>query len=162
MKKLILSSVFVLSLCTVLVAQEKKTVTNTPAAAAQSSNADIKFEKTTYDYGTIKWDSNGDCEFKFTNTGTEPLVLSACQGSCQCTVPTCPKEPILPGKSGTIKVHYNTKNQGPINKQVTITSNAKSGTQVLKIVGTVEAKPVDEPFPTEKKANNGIPLEKGN
>jgi len=78
-------------------------------------------------------------------------------------VPTCPKEPILPGKTGVIKVHYDTKRAGAINKQVTVTSNAKSGQQILKIVGTVEPQPIEEPFPTEKKTgNNGIPYEKGN
>lgn len=140
----------------------KENAANNPVVANPSSNADIKFEKTTHDFGTVKWAGNGDCEFKFTNTGKEPLILSNCQGSCGCTVPTCPKEPILPGKTGSIKVHYDTKRPGPINKQVTVQSNAKSGQQILKITGTVEQQPVEEPFPTEKKVTEGTPIEKNN
>lgn len=180
MKKIILASALVFGLCMSLSAQVKKeipaktpptiagTATTTPTATtatttpAPTSNADLKMEKTTHDFGNVKWGGNGDCEFKFTNTGKDPLVLSVCQGSCGCTVPTCPKEPILPGKSGVIKVHYDTKRPGPISKQVTVTSNSKSGQVVLKIVGTVEPQPVEEPFPTEKKPTVGSPLEKGN
>jgi hypothetical protein len=132
---------------------------NNPIVSS-TSTADIKFDKMTHDFGNVKWSGNGDCEFKFTNTGKEPLILSNCQGSCGCTVPTCPKEPILPGKTGVIKVHYDTKRSGPINKQVTVQSNAKSGQQILKITGTVEPQPVEEPFPTEKKNNGGTPIEK--
>jgi hypothetical protein len=127
--------------------------------AAQTSNADIKFEKTTHDYGTIKQNANGDCEFAFTNTGKDPLIITNCAGSCGCTVPACPKEPILPGKTGTIKVHYDTKRVGPISKSVTVNSNAKSGTIVLQIKGTVEAIPAEETFPSQK-ANSGAPFEK--
>lgn len=172
MKKSVLASALVFGLCFIASAQDKKgkneVGTTTPATTATTtannnapaaSNADIKFEKTTHDFGTVKWGGNGDCEFKFTNTGKEPLILNVCQGSCGCTVPTCPKEPILPGKTGVIKVHYDTKRPGPINKQVTVTSNAKSGQQIIKIIGTVEPQPVEEPFPTEKKGNGAIPLE---
>jgi hypothetical protein len=132
------------------------------AASAQGpspvSTADIRFEKMVYDYGTIKQNSNGDCEFVFTNTGKEPLIIGNCQGSCQCTVPACPKEPVLPGKTGVIKMHYNTKNVGPFTKSVRIMSNAKSGEVTLQIKGTVEAVPVEEPFPQQQK-NPAGPVE---
>lgn len=120
---------------------------------------DIKFEKTTYDFGTIEYASNGDCEFIFTNTGKTPLIISNCQGSCGCTVPSCPKEPILPGKSGVIKVHYDTKRTGMIMKQVTVESNAISGTQILKISGNVKEQTVNDFFPMEK-SDTSIPLER--
>jgi hypothetical protein len=174
MKKVVLATALVFGLALTVSAQKPKnetgtttttpttTVTNPTTPAAPTSTADIKFEKMVHDFGTVKWGGNGDCEFKFTNSGKEPLILSVCQGSCGCTVPTCPKEPILPGKSGVIKVHYDTKRPGPINKQVTVTSNAKSGQQIIKITGTVEPQPIEEPFPTEKKPNGAIPLEKGN
>ena len=129
--------------------------------ATPVSQADIKFEKLEHNYGTIKQGANGECEFKFTNTGKEPLVIGNCQGSCGCTVPACPKEPILPGKTGTIKVNYDTKRVGPINKTVMVNSNAKSGGVTLQIKGTVEAAPAEEAFPTQK-TNNGAPFEKGN
>ncbi|MFL5753110.1 MAG: DUF1573 domain-containing protein [Bacteroidia bacterium] len=171
MKKIILSLGFI-ALALVANAQNKTqptgTVTTTPSTvtpgttpATPTSTADIKFEKLRHDYGTIKQGADGNCEFKFTNTGKEPLILGNCQGSCGCTVPNCPKEPILPGKSGVIKVHYDTKRVGPINKSVTVQSNAKSGTVTLTIAGTVEAAPVEEPFPATKTPN-GAPFEKTN
>ena len=115
-------------------AQAKPANTVTPVASATPvSTADIKFEKLVHDYGTIKQGANGDCEFTYTNTGKEPLIINNCQGSCGCTVPSCPKEPILPGKTGVIKVHYDTKRVGPISKSVTVNSNAKSGVVTLQI-----------------------------
>ena len=134
-----------------------------PAATAPASQADIKFDKMVHDYGTIKQSADGGCEFKFTNTGKEPLIITNCQGSCGCTVPSCPKEPILPGKTGIIKVHYDTKRVGPISKTVTVQSNAMSGTQTIQIKGTVEAAPVEEQFPTGgNSTKTGTPVEKGN
>lgn len=130
-----------------------------PAQAAPTSLADIKMEKTVHDYGNIKQGADGSCEFKFTNTGKEPLVITNCQGSCGCTVPQCPNEPVLPGKTGVIKVKYDTNRIGGIYKTVTVTSNAKSGNVVLTIKGNVEAKPVDEAFP-QNQTPAGAPVEK--
>jgi hypothetical protein len=128
-------------------------------AAAVTSLADIKMDKMTHDYGNIKQGDNGECEFKFTNNGKEPLVITNCQGSCGCTVPACPKEPILPGKVGVIKVKYDTNRVGGIYKTVTVNSNAKTGNVVLTIKGNVEAKPVEEAFPSNPTPS-GAPVEK--
>jgi hypothetical protein len=162
MKKIFLTLSFIAISVLSVNAQDKKsasTVTPSAQPAIPVSNADVKFEKLEHDYGKIKQGADGVCEFKFTNTGKEPLILSNCQGSCGCTVPACPKEPILPGKTGSIKVSYDTKRVGPINKSVTVMSNAKSGTVTLQIKGTVEAAPVEEPFPTEK-TGTAAPYEK--
>lgn len=100
----------------------------------------IEFAKEVHDYGTINNGADGTCTFEFTNTGTEPLLLSGAKGSCQCTVPEWPKEPIAPGQKASITVKYNTKNVGPINKTVTVTSNAVNNpTVVLRIKGNVLA-----------------------
>jgi hypothetical protein len=130
-----------------------------PAAAAPASLADIKMDKMVHDYGNIQQGGNGECEFKFTNNGKEPLVITNCQGSCGCTVPQCPKDPILPGKSSVIKVKYDTNRIGGIYKTVTVNSNAKSGNVVLTIKGNVEAKPVEEAFP-QNATPAGAPTEK--
>ena len=109
-------------------------------AIAQDSNPnapEITFTKTVHDYGTIKKGGDGTCEFEFTNTGREPLILSRPRSSCGCTVPTWPQYPILPGKSDKIKITYDTKRLGTIHKQVTIISNAKNPTVVLTIKGKV-------------------------
>lgn len=106
------------------------------------TGAAITVNKEVHDYGNIKHKANGDCEFIVTNTGTEPLILATVKGSCQCTVPSWPTEPIAPGASATIKVTYNTERVGAINKTVTITSNAvNEPTKVVRIKGNVMAAP---------------------
>ncbi|NVO03952.1 MAG: DUF1573 domain-containing protein [Bacteroidetes bacterium] len=97
----------------------------------------ISFEKTVHDYGTIKEGGNGVYEFKFKNTGKTPLILTKPQSSCGCTIPEWPKEPILPSKSSSIKVTYDTKKIGVINKEVTVYSNSKEGSVKLSIKGNV-------------------------
>jgi hypothetical protein len=130
-----------------------------PVKVEDNPNApEISFEKTVHDYGTIAYGGDGTCYFKFTNAGKEPLILQQPQSSCGCTVPTWPKEPILPGESNQIKVTYNTKRIGTINKTVTVRSNAKNNTVVLRIKGKVEKKPV-ETLP-EKTTSEGAPVNK--
>lgn len=109
------------------------------APAADPNAPEIKWEATTLDYGTVKKgdESNANREFKLTNVGKSPLILSSCRGSCGCTVPTCPTEPVLPGKSTTIKVHYDVHRVGPFTKNVTVNSNAKTASHTLTIKGTV-------------------------
>jgi len=112
--------------------------TSTVTAQEVSNGAQISFEKETHDYGTIKNGANGTCTFEFKNTGNAPLILSNAKGSCGCTVPTWPKEPIAPGATAVISVKYDTKRQGAINKSVTITSNATNEpNKVIRIKGTV-------------------------
>ena len=106
---------------------------------------------TEWDYGKIERASTGVRFFKFSNTGTAPLVISNAKGSCGCTVPSYPKEPIMPGAVGYIKVKYDTKRVGAFTKYVTLTTNATSNTSTrLKITGTVEA----EAPPTPLKEKN--------
>ena len=123
-----------------------------PAAVAPNPNAPtMKFDKDAIDYGTIKQDADGNRVFTFTNDGKEPIVISEAHGSCGCTVPTYPKEPIMPGKSAEIKVHYDTHRVGPFSKSVTVNSNAKNSPVVLRISGTVEA-PAVAPSATSEPA----------
>jgi len=132
------------------------------AQEAQSlppSNAEMAFDKEVHDYGTIIQGADGNYEFKFKNTGSEPLIISNAKVSCGCTVPSWPKEPIKPGATSTLKVSYDTKRVGAFNKSVTITSNAKSGVKNLTIKGVVNAAPVEETFPG-KKPVEGAPVEK--
>ena len=100
----------------------------------------IEFKAETIDYGTVKKsEDNGIRKFEFKNVGDAPLVITDVKTSCGCTVPTKPKEPIMPGKTGEIEVKYN-MNPGVINKTVTVESNAVNvtdGRVALKIKGTV-------------------------
>ena len=109
---------------------------------AQEVNPDsivpiFEFEEEIIDYGDIAFNSDGNRVFKFTNIGKTPLIISQVKGSCGCTVPTKPEEPIMPGEVGEIKVKYATNRVGPFSKTVTITSNASEQTKVLKIKGRV-------------------------
>ena len=117
-------------------------------AAAQNIDFGGKLEM---DYGSIEKGANGIREFKFTNKGTAPLIIQDAKGSCGCTVPSFPKEPIMPGASNVIKVKYDTNRVGPFTKYVTLTTNDPSNAEVrLKIFGDVKDQPAA--LPTEEKS----------
>ncbi len=97
----------------------------------------LEFENEVIDYGEIAVNSDGNRVFKFKNIGKAPLIISNVKGSCGCTVPTKPEEPIMPGETGEIKVKYATNRIGPFSKTVTLTSNAYEPTVVLRIKGRV-------------------------
>ena len=122
--------------------------------AKTQSGPEIEFEKVVHDYGDVPYNGNGECEFRFTNTGDAPLVIQKPKSSCGCTVPSWPDKPILPGDSNVIKVTYRTSRCGSFNKTVTVTSNAiKNSTVVLRIKGRVLEQPT-EVLP-EKTDNTG-------
>ncbi|SCY03428.1 DUF1573 domain-containing protein [Flavobacterium caeni] len=110
----------------------------------------------TIDYGKVSKDTDSGLRtFEFKNTGDQPLIITNVQSTCGCTVPSKPKEPIMPGKIGKIDVKYN-MNPGPIRKTITVESNAtnvEGGRVALKIKGDVIAK--EEPNILEKK--KGVP-----
>jgi hypothetical protein len=115
-----------------------KTAKVTTPALPKVEGAGMVFVTETIDYGTIAHNADGTRKFEFTNNGNKPLLISNTQGSCGCTVPTTPKEPILPGAKGFIGVHYATDRIGAFTKTVTVTSNAEGQpTKVLTIKGTV-------------------------
>lgn len=155
MKKLIASISLILCTMVVVNAQESTIATIDPNAP------EMTFEKEVHDYGKVKFAGDGSYDFKFKNTGKQPLIISNARGSCGCTVPSWPKEPIKPGETGVIKVTYDTKRVGPISKSVTITSNAKTETKVLQIKGTVEPAPAEaETMPVKKVTEGATPVEK--
>jgi uncharacterized protein (DUF58 family) len=124
---------------------------------AQESNPnapEITFEQETIDYGTVDKGSDGTREFVFKNTGKEPLIITRAVGSCGCTVPTWPREPIAPGEKGVMKVKYDTQRVGSFSKSVTVTSNASNSSKVLHIKGIVKApKPVQTTPVKEEKTS---------
>lgn len=138
---------------------EKPTSAVIPVA---TTLAEMTFENDVHDFGTIEYAGNGTYEFKFKNTGTEPLIISDAKGSCGCTVPTYPKNvPIKPGETQAIKVTYDTKRAGSFTKTVSINSNAKTPQKVITIKGIVQAAPTEEAFPANgKKEDGAIPFEK--
>ena len=113
--------------------------------------AEISFTEEKFSFGEIEEGPKVSHEFKFVNTGNEPLILSNVKASCGCTTPSWPKEPILPGEEGTILVTYNTaKRVGSFNKSITITSNAITTTKVIYITGKVNAVPEEETMPIKQ------------
>ncbi len=103
----------------------------------QVQGAEMTFKAETIDYGTIAKNSDGKRDFVFTNTGNTPLIITSAQGSCGCTVPTYPKEPIAPGATAKISVKYATDRVGAFSKTVTLTTNAVKPSTVLTIKGNV-------------------------
>ena len=117
-----------------------------------ANGAKITFTETEHNYGNIQKGGNGDCEFTFKNEGNEPLILSNVKASCGCTTPSYTQKPVMPGETGTIKVHYNTNNVGGFSKTVTVTSNAVDNPRVvLRIKGTVKQDAANEEKKDEKK-----------
>ena len=115
-----------------------KTSKVTTPALPKVEGAGMVFVSETIDYGTIAHNADGNRKFEFTNNGNKPLIITNTQGSCGCTVPTTPKEPIAPGARGVIGVRYATDRVGPFTKTVTVSSNAEGmPSKVLTIKGTV-------------------------
>lgn len=130
-------------------AQDATQTQNNPEA---NPNAPvITFDKTVHDYGQVPYNGDGKCQFTFTNTGKEPLILTNVRSSCGCTVPKWPREPIMPGESEVIHVDYKTNRIGTINKSVTIQSNASNDVVRLRITGTVLS-PEQSSTPEQTKA----------
>ena len=126
-------------------------------AGAQS----IEFESKVIDYGTIAHNSDGSREFKFTNTGDDPLIIKSAKGSCGCTVPSFKKEDgsseWAPGESGEIKVKYATNRIGKFTKTITLSTNLPDKRPViLTVKGEVLAPEKDTGVPN--KDTKGLPL----
>ncbi|MBN4062344.1 MAG: hypothetical protein COA57_10655 [Flavobacteriales bacterium] len=119
-------------------------VTQTPVKPAEPEvpagpATTIKFAEESHDFGNIKQDTENKHIFTFTNTGTEPLIISNAKGSCGCTVPKYPREPIPPGGRGEIEVEYKPgKKKGNQNQTVTITANTEPKNTQIQIKAQVE------------------------
>ncbi len=122
------------------------------APAAINPNAPkIKFKEELYNFKEVPEGPQVTHEFSFTNTGKEPLILTNVRASCGCTTPSWPKEPILPGKDGTILVTYNTQGRpGAFTKTITINSNADEANKVITIKGDVIKEDPNKSVPMEQ------------
>lgn len=136
MKKLLLLALIFGFTATIAVAQSQNDPLQTEETVP-ASGPNMEFESMDVDYGTIEQHSEPLRSLKFTNTGTEPLVIKNARGSCGCTVPIWPKEPIMPGETSQIDIRYATNRLGKINKKVTITTNEEGNPHVIKVLGKV-------------------------
>ncbi len=120
--------------------ERKAGVTPAPTSDGQSDTKYpvISFEQTEYDFGTVNEGDIVEYTFKFKNTGNFPLIINKATATCGCTVPEWPRDPIGVGKSGEIKVRFNTRNKpNHQTKYVTISANTKPELTRLKITGNV-------------------------
>jgi hypothetical protein len=130
---------FCFLLCTSVFAQNKgKKEAEPPFVPKVTTGAEIEFDKITFDYGTLEIGDVKTGVFTYTNVGNKPLVLFDVIVSCDCTEVEWQKEPIMPGKTGTIKAVYTAKTAGLIAKQITVQSNAQTDRIKLQLKGNVK------------------------
>ena len=110
---------------------------NNRADKKMSRDAGITFSDTLIEFGQMKFDSKGEREFIFTNTGKAPLLLTHVKSTCGCTVPEWSNEPVKPSDKGRILVSYDTHRIGRFRKSIYVYSNAIEGTRRLYISGEV-------------------------
>jgi len=123
----------------------------TLSVQSQEKIAQVTFDQTLIDYGTIENGADGKKTFNFKNTGTAPLVFNRIYSSCGCTIPKKPEKPIQPGESSSIDVEYDTKRTGVFLKAITVNSNASNSNIILRIKGEV--------LPELELDENGDPIE---
>lgn len=111
-------------------------------ASAQTDNkAEFKFNEEKHDFGKVPQGTPVTTVFTFTNIGVEPLILTEVRPTCGCTIADYTKTPVKNGESGMIKITYNAAVAAPFTKTIVVTSNAKTPTKYLNIIGEVVAKP---------------------
>ncbi|MDO3641158.1 DUF1573 domain-containing protein [Mucilaginibacter sp. L3T2-6] len=118
-----------------------KTGNNSADSAQTASNAStavMKFEKETHDFGKIKAGDLVTYDFKFTNAGKAPLIITDAVATCGCTKPEYSKTPIKPGESSSIHVTFNSAGKvGLQDKQITITANTNPAQNRVHLIGEV-------------------------
>lgn len=159
MKKLF-TLIFVLMLGSVSLtqAQQNTQAQNNNTTAQKQDGPQITFKEDLHDFGKINEGVVAEYEFKFTNTGSKPLLITDVRPSCGCTTPSYTKEPIAPGQSGVIKVSYNSMNRpGTFTKSITVTTNVEGDAKVLFIKGEVAPSPNMQVDPNQSpvRLNNG-------
>ena len=144
-------------------AAKKIEESNVVAAAERDAVASnfpvLEFDKKEHDFGEIEAKTAVETVFNYKNTGDAPLVITDIKSSCGCTVPEWPRQPILPGQSDVIKVKYDTKRIGAINKSVHVYSNAKVSPISLKIKGKINAKTQSQ-LPEKEVDKTATPVNK--
>lgn len=118
-----------------LFALQAQTTKTTPY---KGNGAEIQFDKLTVDFGTLKVGDVKTVTITFTNIGKKPLILDDVISSCDCTTVDWSKQPIMPGKKGTIKATYTAKHTGLISKRLTVLSNANTDRVILQLKGEVK------------------------
>ncbi|MBK7650590.1 MAG: DUF1573 domain-containing protein [Flammeovirgaceae bacterium] len=135
MKKLLFSAILMVFAVATFAQQPAATLNKNEV---KTDMAAFAWDSTSHDFGKIKQGTPVTHEFKFTNTGKAPLVITNVQASCGCTTPDWSKEPVMPGGQGFIKATFNAASPGAFNKTVTVTANIETGFVQLTIRGEVQ------------------------
>ncbi len=108
-------------------------------ATAPAATGDAKFKELAHDFGKVAEEVGSiSTEFEFKNTGKKPIIIQDVRTSCGCTTPSYTKDPVLPGKKGTVKVSYSTTGRiGAFDKKITIFTNEPDNVYTLTIKGEV-------------------------
>ena len=127
-------------------AADKAATTPTPPAATPAAptgpTTTMSFAETEFNFGKVVAGEKVSHTYTFTNTGEEPLIISNAKGSCGCTVPEWPREPIAVGGTGEVTVVFDSKNKkGPRNQKVTLTANTDPPQSFIYLKGEVEPDP---------------------
>jgi hypothetical protein len=141
-KILILSLIIFLSACDASDTEKINTgLVNNSASADGKSNSklpEIKFEEDEFDFGKMTQGEVVSHDFEFKNIGNENLIISSAVGSCGCTIPEWPQDPIKAGAEGKIRVVFNSEGKsGFQEKTITIVTNCEPATRILKIKAEV-------------------------
>ncbi|TGE18593.1 DUF1573 domain-containing protein [Hymenobacter elongatus] len=138
-------------------AQAQSSAVKPANAQEKVAGPQIQFDELKYDFGAIKQGDVVDHTFKFKNVGTQPLVISNIGVSCGCTTPDWTKDPIMPGKTGSISAKFNSAGKmGMQNKVLTVESNSAAGNAMVSLVGEVKdaaSASAAPTTPTESKTN---------
>ena len=142
---LLVVSVFLMTSCKSGISDENKQLSTDLVKNNTTANGDAKgdgpkfqFVEEEHDFGKIVEGEKVMFSFKFKNVGTSDLLISSASGSCGCTIPEYPKNPIAPGKEGKIDVTFNSEGKkGFQNKTITIIANTQPNTFVLKIKASI-------------------------
>lgn len=129
------------------------------ATAQTAIGPKLSYTSDVVNYGEVEHASNGERSWTFKNEGSQPLTITYAKGSCGCTIPEYPKEPIMPGKEGVIKIKYDTKRSGPIARTVELRTNEPEGSNahIIQVKGHVkEAPPADSHTPAND-ARQSVP-----
>ena len=121
--------------------KQKKRTEVTLDQVDTETNAQMEFEEVEWNFGEITQGESVEYAFKFTNTGSDPLIITSAKGSCGCTVPEWPRKPVAPGENGVIDVKFNSKGKkGKQNKRVTLITNMVPSQKILTVKGQVNLK----------------------
>ncbi|MBS7563712.1 DUF1573 domain-containing protein [Mucilaginibacter sp. Bleaf8] len=111
------------------------------ASAQDNKKAEFKFSEEKHDFGKIAQGKPVTTMFEYTNVGEEPLILTDVRPTCGCTIADYTKTPVKNGAKGTIKITYSAAAPGAFSKAIVVTSNSKTPTKTLYIVGEVVTQP---------------------